>query len=502
MSYKTTDVVTLTHRDKAARTDRTYTIDIWDQDKTKFIDGASCTHLANGIYYYDYARPPHGSYVWRFYCADNESTGDFTVEPVGATTLPSPSNDLLQRERFDTLSRTVEEINKNVAATPLLMASVTKEVKKIQTDVANVRKEVVASEKRLSKKAADRKDMGRIVKEIEGIQKSADKFKDQGDLNQRRISKESKSVEDKIEKALGRMDEVVKTTSESTERATKEKVDELKKELSELRDVYQWDKQENQNILKSRLEALDSREAKLSELNDSLIQNTSDIISLAKKEKSTTRLIAKDEKALEKILDAHRGKAKSMLFKGANKNIRVNLKENKMEGDRISKEFWAKAYEAVKAGGLYTDFKGVGKEDEKIIKNILSNGFKQGSAFDLTKTIEQIRDNTSVSFDKAELIVRTEQTAIVNKARELGYEERDPEGEFKYKWSVKHDHRTSQICKDIETQVSSMGGGKGVSMPQIKAIMKAATKKHMGAGWEYRDWTPHPRCRSTLVRMI
>ena len=171
------------------------------------------------------------------------------------------------------------------------------------------------------------------------------------------------------------------------------------------------------------------------------------------------------------------------------------------EGVALAKEFWSNALEAYKASIYKRVFEGLSKQQSDRVRDILLSGFEEGSAFDMDKMIEAIM---KVGLDQlqAERIVRTEHQAVANKAREIGFQKRDPEAKFRYKWSIKRDHRTSQICKDIAARVSQEGGGRGVPLERMKEIITEISKRHLGPGWEVRDWTPHINCRSTLVRVV
>ena len=183
-----------------------------------------------------------------------------------------------------------------------------------------------------------------------------------------------------------------------------------------------------------------------------------------------------------------------------------SLKEKEMQkteelGEEMVKEFWNKAQEAI-LSSLWKDFKGINKSTEEKVKSLLK-AYLSGGATASPKFIVKRLEKLGVDKNKAETILRTEENVIANKARELAFKEREEERgeEFKYKWSVAHDNRLSDICKNIEIKVSSVGKSKGVTLDVMKGIIRDVVKKETGK-YPVGDFRTHPNCRSTLCRII
>jgi len=170
------------------------------------------------------------------------------------------------------------------------------------------------------------------------------------------------------------------------------------------------------------------------------------------------------------------------------------------DDEEIIKEFWDLALNAVKAGTLFETYEGLSKAKSKKINSILAEAMKDGAEFSVSALIDKMLKIGGLDQEQAEKIIRTEHQAVSNKARELAFLKRDPEGEYRYRWSVVHDHRTSQICKDIEHEINNRGGK--VALEEMKEIQKRISKQHLGEDWEYRDFVPHINCRSKLVRVV
>lgn len=97
-----------------------------------------------------------------------------------------------------------------------------------------------------------------------------------------------------------------------------------------------------------------------------------------------------------------------------------------------------------------------------------------------------------LSNEDIQRIVQTENTTIVNTAREKGYKQTDPEGTRLYKWVSIPDQRRTPICKKISNRTS-----KGVHMDTLKKIVKEEGTK---GGFEARELNPHINCRSVMVQ--
>ena len=115
---------------------------------------------------------------------------------------------------------------------------------------------------------------------------------------------------------------------------------------------------------------------------------------------------------------------------------------------------------------------------------------------------KKIAKETGIDFDQARTIVRTESTGISNNLRDRRYRERDPDGNFRYDWVGADDFRTTQICKNITSRITSEGHGKGVSLKRLHEIVKEESLKGNGPGWKYRNLIPHINCRHGLVRVV
>ena len=124
--------------------------------------------------------------------------------------------------------------------------------------------------------------------------------------------------------------------------------------------------------------------------------------------------------------------------------------------------------------------------------------------FSLAQTIKEFQKIVETESYHIERIVRTETTAVTNKAREITFEVEDPEEENLYDWFGPLDNRTTDQCKTIQRTVKQEGQGKGVSIDRLKEIQKevvADFNQKNNTNWQYRDWVPHANCRRVLRRV-
>lgn len=140
------------------------------------------------------------------------------------------------------------------------------------------------------------------------------------------------------------------------------------------------------------------------------------------------------------------------------------------------------------------DFKGVTHAKSDIIKEFLVKALRKGySMARVMKYIERVGGKNVTPF-KAETIARTETQALRNTMREWSYKKVDPKEEMRYKWINPMDNRTSEICSNLVARTRG-----GVTLKRLRELVKAEAQAH---GLKPREWTPHPNCRSTFVRVV
>ncbi len=125
--------------------------------------------------------------------------------------------------------------------------------------------------------------------------------------------------------------------------------------------------------------------------------------------------------------------------------------------------------------------------------------------FSLPRIIAEMKKVVVEDVYRLERIARTETTAITATGREQAFQETDPAGKNRYDWFGPLDARTSDECREIERRVQAAGKGKGVTLKELKEIMKSVVNtanQGRRTKWQLRDWSPHANCRRVLRRVV
>jgi hypothetical protein len=129
-----------------------------------------------------------------------------------------------------------------------------------------------------------------------------------------------------------------------------------------------------------------------------------------------------------------------------------------------------------------------------------------GFGFAVTDIVKEMVEKFEITPGKARDILRTESTFIANNARAASYEDRDPEGKFKYIWVGPNDHRTTFYSDFVKKQVRDLGKGNGVSLDVLKELTRKAAEMFVQdtkiKGWTYRDFVTHINQRHIFVRKV
>ena len=166
----------------------------------------------------------------------------------------------------------------------------------------------------------------------------------------------------------------------------------------------------------------------------------------------------------------------------------------------LIKARWEEVMEAIREGALWDDYEGLTKRETAQLNKLLEREFAQPYV-SLNRITEKITKELGLTKARARLIGRTEMSAVLNKAREMDYEERDPEGEFKYKALNPIDNRTTDCCERIVKRTAQ-----GVSMSELKKIWKEESERfaqETKSDFKYkREFVAHFGCRTSYVRSV
>jgi len=137
-------------------------------------------------------------------------------------------------------------------------------------------------------------------------------------------------------------------------------------------------------------------------------------------------------------------------------------------------------------------YEGFTKRKSREINNILLRGAAEN--WSEKRLMDELVRKFGMDEAQAEGIVRTEMHELKSKAREIAYKMADPEGEAKYKWINPLDSRTTKVCKELVERTKN-----GVTLDRLKELVKEVASKY---GFKAREFTPHPNCRSTFIRVF
>jgi len=151
-------------------------------------------------------------------------------------------------------------------------------------------------------------------------------------------------------------------------------------------------------------------------------------------------------------------------------------------------------------GGLFTEFEEFPSEKVmalrmELLETLQSDGW---TIADLADTVSTIAPDSN-----AEVLARTETAAVLNRARERGYEELGRENE-RFRWANPMDHRTTEACEWLVRQTDPEHGGTPVSMDELKELIAEAPEHDEDMDDNLArpdDFVVHPQERSRFIRV-
>lgn len=150
---------------------------------------------------------------------------------------------------------------------------------------------------------------------------------------------------------------------------------------------------------------------------------------------------------------------------------------------------------------LSNAFQGI--EDSLVGKfnKIITEAFAVPGEFSHDLMVDRMKKEADVETYRLDNIARTETTKAVNIGRELGYNERDPEGDFKYDLTGKFGKNTNtcEAHEWIKSQIDAEGGA--VNMKRFKELHKTA-KERWYPTFKGEGMTIHWRQRKTFRRVV
>jgi hypothetical protein len=159
--------------------------------------------------------------------------------------------------------------------------------------------------------------------------------------------------------------------------------------------------------------------------------------------------------------------------------------------------------DAVDSGAMFAEFDGISSDRQfelrEQFKEVLGT-----DDFTLDTLTESIMDFSGLDRDDAEVIARTESSAVLNSAREIGYEERG-EADALFYWSGAEpgDDRQTEACRWLIEKTNPFHGGEPVPLQELRELVDEAPQHDddMNNALARPDsWVVHPQERSTFVK--
>jgi hypothetical protein len=130
--------------------------------------------------------------------------------------------------------------------------------------------------------------------------------------------------------------------------------------------------------------------------------------------------------------------------------------------------------EAIMSGALFSDIDGISGDRMMDFRQEFADAVGTDD-FTLDSITESVMEFADMPRDEAERIARTESSAALNKAREIGYEERGEADELFY-WTGADpgDPRQTEACEWLIRQTNPFHGGEPRPMHELKDMIEEA----------------------------
>lgn len=159
--------------------------------------------------------------------------------------------------------------------------------------------------------------------------------------------------------------------------------------------------------------------------------------------------------------------------------------------------------DAIDAEAVFDDIKSLPGDTVDKLKDLLKDKLTQPQGWSLGSLVRDAKKEwPGVDEEDLEMVLRTETAGVLNKAREIGYEERPESGRYRFYWQGPDDQRTTDACKELKEETNPDYGGTPVPMPELKRKEREVHNKHFKNLSFRDDHTIHPHERHTFVRAV
>lgn len=161
--------------------------------------------------------------------------------------------------------------------------------------------------------------------------------------------------------------------------------------------------------------------------------------------------------------------------------------------------------EAIMSGAMFSEYDEVPSDRLMALRQEMADSLTADGGF----TLDSITDNlmefeSDLDRDEAERIARTESSAVLNKSRELSYEEKGQADTGKFYWTGASpgDPRQTEACEWLIEATNPNYGGEPVPMEELREMVDEAPTHDPDMDDNLarpESWVVHPNERSTWV---
>lgn len=163
--------------------------------------------------------------------------------------------------------------------------------------------------------------------------------------------------------------------------------------------------------------------------------------------------------------------------------------------------------DAIRGGAVFSHFENVPSSELMQLRQFLTEQLED-NRWNIDGIANRLQDlDADLSFEEAERIARTETAATVNRAREIGYEEKG-QGDDKFYWTGggnPFDGRQTDACEWLIRETNPNYGGTPVSKERLKELIAEAPEHDPEMDDNLArpdDFVVHPNERKTWVRFV
>jgi hypothetical protein len=162
--------------------------------------------------------------------------------------------------------------------------------------------------------------------------------------------------------------------------------------------------------------------------------------------------------------------------------------------------------EAIRSGAMFSSFEEIPSDRLMDLRQEFADSLTEPEGFTLDSITESLMDfEADLSRDDAERIARTESSAVLNKAREEGYEAKGDADEGLFYWTGADpgDDRQTEACEWLIRETNPFHGGEPVPMKELRQLVDEAPTHddEMDNDLARPDsWIVHPNERSSFVK--